>query len=110
MEEEEIVNAKITYTKLGLDDHGFFTFHIGLEGNGWGVTLGSIALSEYKEGERVGSAYGLNVIMRILEVVGVDHWEDLVGKYVRTTTALLFILWVTLSKMIGSIFALIKKD
>lgn len=31
----------------------------------------------------VGSAKGTSVIMRILEVVGVDTWEELKGKYIR---------------------------
>ena len=85
--DEEISNAKITGTKLGFDDHGFFTFSIAVEGDGFGCNLGGYALSCYDKAtlKRKGSEYGLNVIMRILEVVGVEHWEDLKGKYVRVT-------------------------
>lgn len=78
-------NAKITSTFLGYEDHGIFTFSIGLEGDGWGVGFGGIALDGYdiKKDERVPDSKAVSVLTEILKVVGVNKWEDLKGKTVR---------------------------
>lgn len=39
----EILNAKITNTKLG-EDHGCLTANLFLEGDGWGCTFGGLLL------------------------------------------------------------------
>lgn len=81
----EINNAKITGTMLGFEDHGIMSFFVYLEWEGAGVGFGGYALDEYdKEQEkRVGVGYSLDLLKEILEVVGVEKWEDLPGKYVR---------------------------
>ena len=68
----DIENGRITGTTLGFDDHGF-VFHIVVQGEGYGVVLGNVKPTE-------------EVIKKILEVVDVDKWEDLNGKYVCIKT------------------------
>jgi hypothetical protein len=81
----ETLNAQIKSTKLGFIANGICSFDLILDiQGGSGVCVGGWALDgPNKEKRRVGSAYGMSVIMRILEVVGVDTWEELKGKYIR---------------------------
>ena len=81
----EIRNAKITSTKLGREDHGIMTFMIFIEFAGCGCGVGGYALDMLgrKSNERMFSTKGLEAISEILDVVGVDNWEDLKGKYIR---------------------------
>ena len=81
----EIKNAQITGTMLGREDHGIFTFMIYIKCDGWACGVGGYALDYYdKESDkRVYSAKSLEAVSRILDVVGVDKWEDLKGKYIR---------------------------
>lgn len=82
----ETLNAQIKKTKLGFIANGICSFDLILDiQGGGGVVVGGWALDtpDEKKQKRIGSAYGMNVIMRILKVVGVDTWEELEGKYVR---------------------------
>jgi len=81
----EINNAKITGTSLGFEDHGIMTFFIYLEWKSAGVGFGGYALDAYDKTleKRVGVGESLDLIKEILEVVGVEKWEDLKGQYVR---------------------------
>ena len=82
----EIKNAKIISTMLGVEDHGIFSFWLILNyGTFSGQGFGGYCLDNYDKEKkiRVGTAFGCQVIMRILKVVGVEKWEDLVNKYVR---------------------------
>lgn len=85
--EEKIVNAEITGTKLGYEDHGIFTFSIDLKLSSpvSYISIGGYALDGYdaKLDRRTFCAEGLEAIASILKVVGVDNWEDLKGKYIR---------------------------
>lgn len=83
----EIRNAKITGTKLGREDHGIMTFMIYVEFGGCGCGIGGYALDQ-PDGNRISnkrifSAKGLEAVSEILDVVGVDNWEQLKGKYIR---------------------------
>lgn len=82
---DEIINAKITSTMLGIEDHGIMTCFVYLEWEGGGVGFGGYGLDEYdkKLEKRVGAGMGLDFIKEIMEVVGVGKWEDLPGRYVR---------------------------
>lgn len=73
----EIINAKITNTMLGFEDHGVFTYLIYLEWPGGGVGYGGYVL---------GGEFGCEAIKRLLNTVGVEKWEDLKGKFVRIKT------------------------
>lgn len=81
----KIENAIIESTFLGYEDHGILTFVIGLKGACFSVGFGNVALDQWseKEGRRVAQPKSMDCIAKILEVVGVDHWEDLKGKHVR---------------------------
>lgn len=72
----ETLNAQIKATKLGFVGNDIQ--------DGGGVCVGGYALSQYDKTKQkiVGTAKGTSVIMRILEVVGVDTWEELQGKYI----------------------------
>jgi len=81
----EIKNAKITSTMLGREDHGIMTFMIFIEDDVGSVGVGGYALDQYDRDSktRVFSAKGIEVVSKILEVVGVNTWEQLPGKYIR---------------------------
>lgn len=85
MSKGHIINAKIGYTTLGVEDHGIMTFMLGLETDGSGQGMGGYALDSWsKEHEkRVGHPDSIMMIRDIIETVGVSNWEDLKGEYVR---------------------------
>ena len=82
----EIKNAKITNTMLGREDHGIMTFMIYIDiSESGGCGVGGYAIDNYDR-ETKGRKYtakGLESISKILEVVGVDTWEQLKGQYIR---------------------------
>ena len=83
----EVRNAVITSTMLGID-HGIMSFYLYLDYGGSGQRAGGWSLdTPVKIGNtflrRVGTAEGLSLIMKILDVVGVGKWEDLKGKHIR---------------------------
>lgn len=84
----KIENAKITNVSLTMADHGCLTFWITVEGAGWGCGIGGYCIGKGFLGADEFSGYGpgLEAMMRIMDVVGVDKWEDLKGKYVRVKT------------------------
>jgi hypothetical protein len=71
----EIKNAKIQSTFLGIEDHGIFTAMITLDYGESSQGFGNHDLT-YRD-------YGIKYLRKILEVVGVDCWEELKGKHVR---------------------------
>lgn len=72
----EIKNAIIKSTFLGIEDHGMTTAILGLAyGKGSEQSFGMHSLV-YKH-------YGIAYIRRILDVVGVDSWEQLKGQKIR---------------------------
>ena len=80
-----IENAKITDTFLGREDHGILTCYLTVEGDGFGVIIGGYCLDKYDEhkNKRVAFHKSFDLIARILEVVGVNSWEELQGKHIR---------------------------
>ena len=84
----KIENAKITNVSITMADHGCLTFWITVEGAGWGCGIGGYCIGNGFLGadEFSGSGSGLEAMMRIMDVVGVDKWEDLKGEYVRIKT------------------------
>jgi len=82
----EIENAKITGVSITMSDHGCLTFDLTLEGRGWGVNYGGYCIGHGYLGADEFSAEnggGLVAMMRIMDTIGVEKWEDLVGKYCR---------------------------
>ena len=84
----EIKNAIIESTSLGNEDHGIMTVWLCFNYEGFGQSFGGYSLDNYdeKKDKRIGTAYGCEFIKRILEVVGVEKWEDLKGKHIRVKT------------------------
>ena len=85
MSEIREVNARIESTNLGVEDHGILTVFIYLDYGGTSQGFGGHFLDDYDEktNKRTASkACGL-FVKKVLEVVGVENWEDLPGKFVR---------------------------
>lgn len=78
-------NAKIIRSFLGVEDHGIFTCMLTLEGDGWGIGYGGYSMDTWHAelNRRVGTAYGMEVIMQLLNALELECWEDLKGKCVR---------------------------
>ena len=83
MNKTEIINGKITSTKLG-EEHGCLTASLMIEGNGWCCGFGGYCLDHWfaDVGEH-RSSDGYGAIIELMKVLGVDSWEELNGKYVR---------------------------
>lgn len=81
----EIINAKITSTSITMADHGCLSFWVTVEGSGFGVSIGGYSIGHGYLGASEFDGYGpgLEAMMRIMDTVGVDVWEDLKGKYIR---------------------------
>ena len=84
----KIENAKITNVELTMADHGCLTSFITLDGGGWGTNYGGYCLGHgYLGAENFnGNADSIEYIMRIMDVVGSDTFNGMVGKYVRVAT------------------------
>lgn len=100
--ESEIVNAQITNTTLGYEDHGILTFGLTLDiASGGGCVFGGYALDEYNKEtkKRYCPGYSMELIVRIMKVVGVSSWESLEGKYIRVVSG----GWGSSIKKIGNL-------
>jgi hypothetical protein len=75
------VVATVERTALGKEDHGILTANMTLGWDGSGVVFGGFCLDTPgpDSGDRVGSAYGLDYVIKVLETVGVESWEQLRG-------------------------------
>lgn len=85
----EIENAKITNTRISMADHGCLTFDLILEGDGWGCAFGGYCIGRGYLGAKeftAESGNGLVAMMKIMDVVGVEKWEDLKDRYIRCKT------------------------
>lgn len=80
-----ISNARIKSTMLGREDHGIMTFMIYIDACDFSCGIGGFCLDEYNHDTkaRIFRAESMEAISEILDVVGVDKWEDLPGKYIR---------------------------
>ena len=98
-----IENALITNVDLSMADHGCLTLKMTLEGGGWGVVYGSHCLGKGYLGADDdffnGSAAGMEYLIRIMDTVGVEKFQDLKGKYVRVAIK----IWVDTVNIIGNI-------
>jgi hypothetical protein len=71
---DEIINAEIESTSLGLEDHSIMTAWLHLTWDGAGQGFGGFCLKS-------DAMYVF--VNGVIEAVGVDNWEDLKGKYIR---------------------------
>lgn len=83
-----IENALIKSVSISMADHGVLTYGITLEGSGWQCVYGGYCIGHGYLGSESfdGSGKGLEAMMRIMDTVDVEKWEDLAGKYVRVAT------------------------
>ena len=85
-----IENALIESVDLSMADYGCLTLAMTLKGAGWGVTYGGYCLGKGYLGAYdnffSGSASGTEYLMRIMDTVGVERFQNLKGKYVRVAT------------------------
>ena len=81
----KIENALIKNVDLSMADHGCLTLAMTLDGGIWGAVYGGYCLGHgYLDSDTFkGSAAGMESIMRIMDTVGVERFQDLKGKYVR---------------------------
>lgn len=81
----EIVNAQITDVSLTMADHGVLCYYLTLESGCIGVNYGGVVIGKGYLGAKEFKGYekGIEAVMRIMDVVGVERWEDLKDKYVR---------------------------
>jgi hypothetical protein len=86
MSKKMIKNAIIESTMLGREDHGIMTWMIFIKFDKCvHCGVGGYALDGYDSHTetRVCVAESMESIVKVLDVVGVDKWEDLPGKYIR---------------------------
>lgn len=83
-----IENAVIDRVDLSMADHGVLDMSVVVKGYGWGCSLGGYVIGKGYLGakEFEGFAKGTESIMRIMDVVGVDHFSMLKGKHVRVAS------------------------
>lgn len=86
----KIENAVIKDIDLSMADHGCLTLSMTLDGGGWGVVYGGYCLGKGYLGADddffSGSAAGMEYLIRIMDTVGVERFQNLKGKYVRVAT------------------------
>lgn len=101
----ELLNAQVENVSLNMRDHGCLTLSITLKGAGWGVVYGGYCLGKGYLGADdnffSGSAKGMESIIRIMDVVGVEALEDMKGKYVRIANK----GWGSSVKIIGNVIS-----
>lgn len=80
-----IKNAKITSTMLGREDRGMFTWIIFIKFDSVACGVGGYVLGNYNPMTDITTFNNRSMesISKVLEVVGVNKWEDLPGKYIR---------------------------
>jgi len=84
----ETRNAIIKSARLTKEDHGCLTVWLDLDYGGSGQGFGGHNLYNPKrtpEELARGGAYCGHFIWRVLEIAGVERWDDLPGKTVRVT-------------------------
>ena len=81
----EIKNAKIVGTSISMADHGCLSISIAVVGDTWACNIGGwrngVGHLGAKEWRGNGSA--IVAMMKIMDIVGVDKWENLTGKCIR---------------------------
>ena len=82
-------NAQIKNVSIYYEDHGILTFNIAIDiSDGTACVIGGYGLDEYNNNtkKRQCCPYSMDLIARIIKVVGVGKWEDCKGKYIRVVS------------------------
>lgn len=95
--------GKITSAVLMVEDHGIFTFSIGFDFGGMHQSFGGYSLDEYdqKRKRRVGHPAGIDLVLQLMALFGVDEFQKLVGRYALALRTDYFIDGVRLPKADG---------
>lgn len=77
--------AKIKSTMLGYEDHGIFTCMLDVDYGSGGQGVGGYTFDTPidKDGHhlgRIGTAYGMEFIARVIRACGVQTWEQVKGR------------------------------
>ena len=101
--EMRVENAFIKSVDVNFEG-GILSLNLIIEGNGWGIYYGGVALDTYDEriNERIGTVYASQVLIDLMKVFEVDRLSALVGKPIR-------VKWRD-SRTIDSIGHFIKDD
>lgn len=101
MAQIRILNAKIEDVSITMADHGCLTFwlYLKLPGGFGGFGGNCIGHGYLGADEFDATDKGLTAMMRIMDTIGVEKWEDLVGKYCRVKSD----GWGDSIKVIGNI-------
>lgn len=81
--------ARISSASLCIHDRGILTFYIHVDyEDGMSQGIGGYALDKYDEKlkQRVGTAYGCEVIRQLLLVLGVNNFSEMVNKDIWVLT------------------------
>ena len=99
----KIENAIIQSVDLSMADHGVLCLSMVLKGSAWGCVYGGYSLgSGYlgcKDEYFAGSKKGIESIMRIMDVVGCERFNDMKGKIIRVASK----GWGDSLKIIGNV-------
>lgn len=84
----KVENAKITSVDLSMADHCVLCLEMGLEGGGWGCVFGGHVIGKgYLGADKFeGFSSGIEYLMEIMNVVGVERFNNMKGKYIRVAT------------------------
>ena len=81
----KIENVQISRVDLSMADYGVLTLEMPITGNGWGCVYGGRVIGQGYLGakEFKGTPMGIEYIMRIMDIVGVEKFNEMRGKYIR---------------------------
>lgn len=84
MGDDERQLGKVEKVDLFREDHGCLTIYVHLRFKGSGQGFGGYVLdaSDRARERRVGTAMGLDFVLRLLDLFGVDRLEEIRGRYV----------------------------
>ena len=74
----------ITKASLNIHERGILMFYIYIDyEDGWSQMIGDIALDEYnnKTKDRIGTAYGCEIIRQLLLCLNVNDFSEMAGKH-----------------------------
>lgn len=79
---DTIENGKISSTLFGIEDHGLLTFVVFVIAGSSGQGVGGYQLAAPRHPEW-DNKIAFTAIYKLLNVVGVDRWENLTGQLIR---------------------------
>ena len=81
----KIVNAEITGATISMADHGCLTFDLFIKTASFEVAFGGYCNGHGYFGADYWDSSGTFgvALMKIMDTVGVERWEDLKGKHIR---------------------------